>query len=77
MSNNILILTTKSWNINNYNKYKKNNWFLITDKNELTLENVKKIDPKYILIPHWSWIIKEDIWSSFTCIVFHMTDLPY
>lgn len=74
---NILILTTKSWNIENYNRYKKDNWFLITDKNELTLDNVKKINPQYILIPHWSWIIKEDIWSNYTCIVFHMTDLPF
>jgi len=74
---NILVVTTKSWNITNFNKYKKDNWFLITEKHEFTYENVSKINPKYIFIPHWSWIIGENIWNNFECVVFHMADLPY
>ena len=54
-----------------------NQWFLITDKNELTLEKVRAINPRYIFFPHWSWIIPGDLYNNFECVVFHMTDLPY
>ena len=79
---NIIIATIKEWNIENYFKLKeglknKYNFHLITDKEDLNIENIKKINPKYIFFPHWSWIIKEEIYSNFVCIVFHMTDLPY
>ncbi len=79
---NIIIATVKEWNIENYFKLKekynnKYDFYLITDKEELNLENITKINPKYIFLPHWSWIIKEEIYSNFVCIVFHMTDLPY
>lgn len=43
---NIIIATIKSWNIKNANRFKKNNKdkynaFIITNKNDLTLEVVK------------------------------------
>lgn len=78
---NYLIVTTKFWNVNNFKllrkKNRKHKWFLITDKKDLTLEKVKKINPRYIFFPHWSWIISEKIYNNFECIVFHMADLPY
>ena len=78
---NYLVATTKSWNINNFNKLKsldkENNWFLIIDKNDLVFEKIKKINPRYIFFPHWSWIIPKNIFVGFECVVFHMTDLPY
>lgn len=79
---NIVIVTIKEWNIENYFKLKfffgsDYNFHLITDKNELTYSNLKRLNPKFIFFPHWSWIIKEEIYKSFKCIVFHMTDLPY
>lgn len=81
MRENYLVATIKSWNIKEFDslkkKDKKNNWFLITDKKNLTLSAIKKINPKIIFFPHWSWIISEEIWSNFECIVFHMTELPY
>ena len=78
----IVIATVKEWNIENYftlkEMYKRRYSFhLVTDKQELTQENVKKLNPKYIFFPHWSWIISEDIYDNYECIVFHMTDLPY
>lgn len=79
---NIIIATIKEWNIRNFFKLEKFDeskykFHLISNKEELTYENVSKIDPKYVFFPHWSWIIKEDIYTNFQCIVFHMTDLPY
>lgn len=78
---NYLVVTVKSWNINNFKRLKasdkRNNWFLITDKNDLILEKIKKINPRYIFFSHWSWIIPADIYENFECVVFHMADLPY
>lgn len=76
---NYIIATIKSWNINNYKKYfgRKNNFYLIKNKESLTYQKLQKINPKYTFIPHWSWIIPKKIWSNFNCVVFHMTDLPY
>jgi len=79
---NIIIATIKEWNIVNYFKLKeayKNrfNFFLITNKEELTKEYINRIFPKYIFFPHWSWIIPKEIYENYECVVFHMTDLPY
>jgi methionyl-tRNA formyltransferase len=79
---NIIIATIKSWNINNaeiikekYNK--KHKIYIVRSKNELTMEFIKDINPEYIFFPHWSWLIPKNIYNSYNCIVFHMTDLPY
>jgi len=78
---NIIIATIKEWNISNYFKLKNSNdsykFYLITNKDELTVEYINGLNPKYIFFPHWSWIIPRDIYNNFDCIVFHMTDLPY
>lgn len=44
---------------------------------ELNLNNLQIINPEFIFFPHWSWIIPKDIYDTFECIIFHMTDLPY
>jgi methionyl-tRNA formyltransferase len=79
---NIVITTIKEWNISNYFKLKevykdKYNFHLITQKDELIIEEINKLKPKYIFFPHWSWIIPKEIYNNFDCVVFHMTDLPY
>ena len=75
-----VVATIHSWNITNFEQIKyrgKDSWHLITEKEGLTFEVLEKIKPRFIFIPHWSWIIPEKIWSNFECVVFHMTDLPY
>ena len=52
-------------------------WTLINKREALTLQEVQRIEPLKIFIPHWSYLIPEEIFASFECIVFHMTDLPY
>lgn len=80
-NNRYIIATIKSWNIKESRKFiAKNpslNIKLITDKHKLTYESIKKFNPRHIFLPHWSWIIPEDIYKNFECIVFHMTDLPF
>ncbi len=78
----IVIATIKSWNIKNAKKFQKQ-WkdkykiYLITKKEDLQLEFLKKIKPIYIFFPHWSWIIPPEIYENFECVVFHTADLPY
>jgi len=77
----IIIATIKSWNIKNFfvlkNKFNEIDFFLIDNKEKLTKEYIKKINPDYLFFPHWSWKIPEEIYKNYKCIVFHMTDLPF
>ncbi len=50
---------------------------LITNKDELTVENLNKLKPDRVFFPHWSHILPAEIYQNFECIMFHMTDLPY
>lgn len=79
---NILIATIKSWNIENAKKFKtrygsSHNIHIIDSKDGLTLDTLEKIKPNYIFFPHWSYIIPADIYENYSCVVFHMTDLPF
>lgn len=78
--NNYILLTAKPWHnllYENLAKRKNETWFRISDNKELSLDTVRSYNPTKIFIPHWSYILPEYIWKNFTCVVFHMTDLPY
>lgn len=49
----------------------------ISKKDDLSFENIKRINPKYIFFPHWNWRISSKIYENFECIVFHTAPLPY
>ena len=77
---NYIILSQKSWNkslLKDLSLKTDDNWVLISSKDDFNNDNLKKINPDKIFIPHWSYIIPELIFNSYECIVFHMTDLPY
>ena len=79
---NILISTIKPWNITNAERFKEryqgiHNVRIITDEKQLNLEILDEWRPDIIFFPHWSYIIPDDIYEKYLCIVFHMTDLPY
>lgn len=78
----IIIATIKSWNIERakalQEKYAGIHEIVIyTEKSELTAANVEAFRPDYILLPHWSYIISDEITKNWSCVVFHMTDLPF
>ena len=63
---NYLIVSIKSWNIDNFYKYTKHfpgNWYLIAEKDKLNLENINKINPKKIFV--WK-IFNENLEYFFT-----------
>ena len=77
---NFVILSEKKWNENLIKDISESigyDWVHIKDKNDFTFENLTKLNPEKIFIPHYSFIIPEAIFNKFECIVFHMTDLPF
>nr|WP_308991775.1 GNAT family N-acetyltransferase [Mariniflexile sp. KMM 9835]MDQ8211335.1 GNAT family N-acetyltransferase [Mariniflexile sp. KMM 9835] len=80
-ANTYIILSSKKWNSNILiylkNAFPWHNWIMIDNKDNFTLEQLDKVNPHTIFIPHWSLIIPSKIYSKYNCIVFHMTDLPY
>ncbi len=77
---NYILVSEKSWHLDlfrNLQKGVQGSWTLITSKDQFTAERLKELSPKYIFIPHWSYIISSEVYDNFMCIVFHMTDLPF
>jgi methionyl-tRNA formyltransferase len=75
-----VVATVKPWNITAFSENSndlRGRWFLVTRPEELTLEYLTSIKPRYVFFPHWSWIVPEEITAAFECVCFHMTDVPY
>lgn len=49
----------------------------IGSKEEFNLERLADLDPEFVFLPHWSFIIPRAIHSKYECVIFHMTDLPF
>ena len=75
-----LIATIRKWNFETFHniiaKY-KGKWCLVTRQEELTVEFVKSLKPRYIFFPHWSHIVPQEVLDLAECIGFHETDLPF
>lgn len=75
-----VLLSEKKWHdqlYSNLSTYGKTNWVRIEDKQMFTIQELDKINPQKIFIPHWSYIIPDIIYEKYQCVVFHMTDLPF
>jgi methionyl-tRNA formyltransferase len=81
LSMNYVVATIKPWNLENFRVLRAsdpgNVWTLIDRREDLTLERLDSIQPRFVFFPHWSWIIPKEIFKAYECVVFHMTDLPY
>jgi methionyl-tRNA formyltransferase len=75
-----ILLTPKTWHTTLFKELsaqKPEEWLHIVRKEDFTVEKLREVKPQYVFIPHWSYIIPKEIFENYTCIVFHMTDLPY
>lgn len=75
-----ILLSEKSWHrqlFHDVSRRVKADWKLIDKKQDFTRETLDAFKPDKIFIPHWSYLIGPEIYESFECIVFHMTDLPF
>ena len=78
----VVICTHKSWNVENAERLKEKydgvyDISVITEKEQLNTDRLEELQPKYVFFPHWSYIIPANIFGSYSCVVFHMTDLPF
>ncbi len=77
---NNIIVSDRPWHKNLANQLSKSTdqrFFLITKKDELSIDHLTSIKPRYIFFTHWSHIIPPEIYNTFDCVIFHMTDLPF
>ena len=75
-----LLVTEKKWHdqlFANLKTIPNSVWHRIDTKEKFTFETISSYNPDRIFIPHWSYIIPGEIFRSFECILFHMTDLPF
>ena len=49
----------------------------ISKPEELSTTSLSNVNPQYVFFTHWSNIIPQEVFESYECIVFHMTDLPF
>jgi methionyl-tRNA formyltransferase len=49
----------------------------IASRDELTVEVLDRIKPRYVFFPHWNWIVPPEIFQRHACVVFHTAPLPY
>lgn len=49
----------------------------IGSRENLTIDVIQELDPSWIFVPHWSYLIPKSIWNRWPTVIFHMTDLPY
>lgn len=76
----IVIISNKEWHKKHVQEVSKRTGtqvIYIDEKEDVTFENLQKLNPQYIFFPHWSYIIPSSVYENFECIVFHMTDLPF
>lgn len=75
-----LIVSDKKWHRIYLEFLEKNTggkFFFVENKDEFNLKFLKKMKPQYIFFPHWSYLIPKEIYETYQCIIFHMTDLPF
>jgi len=72
-----LFCAYRKWAIKLYKKLaKRYELILLADPKKLTLQYVKKINPKFIFFPDWSWKVPTDIVNNYRCVCFHESNLP-
>ena len=52
-------------------------WHFIEKREQLSLDAVRALNPRYIFFLHWSWKVPDEIIKEYECVAFHMTDLPF
>jgi methionyl-tRNA formyltransferase len=80
VSNRYIVAGAKPWNKRVFDEIIASyagEWHFVDAQAELTVEKVRRTDPRYIFFMHWSWRVPPEIIDSHACVCFHMTDVPY
>lgn len=49
----------------------------LSSREELTVKNLREINPRYVFFPHWNWIVPDLILDSWECVCFHAAPVPF
>jgi methionyl-tRNA formyltransferase len=76
---NYVVASSKDWFQEHpkTREYSSLNIIEIKTKNELNLELLETINPRYIFFPHWNWKVGSEIFERYECVVFHTAPLPF
>ena len=75
----VLCVGYREWSLEIFKKLIENTSFIvtvITSKESLTCEIVKKIEPDIILFYGWSWKVSDEIIDNYFCLCLHPSKLP-
>lgn len=75
----VVIACAKSWGqqpsfLANFNDCQVS---LITEQSALNPQALAEIDPEFVFVLHWNWIVEPAVYQQFNCVVFHTSPLPY
>jgi len=76
----ILLLSNRQWNNKLADRLSSSllrRVELISDPQAFEYDVIQILNPEWIFVPHWSYIIPQAIWEEWPTVIFHMTDLPY
>lgn len=80
MRRSYIVLGSKSWNRTTFDgaiSRLPGEWHFISSPDELTIDAIKQISPDKLFFLHWSWRVPGEIFNTFECVNFHMTDVPF
>jgi methionyl-tRNA formyltransferase len=75
-----LVLGCKPWNQRLFDEVLRplpGRWHYIGSADELTVDVVRQISPRYIFFLHWSWKVPDELVEHYECVCFHMSDVPF
>lgn len=58
-------------------KFSKLNHAYVETPDDLLNFDFSDFCPDWIFFPHWSWKVPPEIFLTYPCVIFHMTDLPF
>ena len=62
--NKYIIASSKDWFQNSITAtdFEEFNFTYLNNKEDLELSTIKKINPRFIFFPHWSWMVPKEIY---------------
>ena len=57
--------------------YESPQFIRVASQDEFDALDLIDLSPQFIFFIHWSWIVHDDVFSKYRCIVFHTAPLPY
>lgn len=80
MKDRYLVAGTKTWNRRVFDEEISafpGEWSYTDSLGPEDAEWLEELSPKYVFFLHWSEKVPASIINNYTCIAFHMTDVPY